>query len=608
MDRTSISSIIQTGQPNDENVEEERNSPFKIVDDSSDDDTSTTWSNDSIEIVEIIADQPRNRQASVVRIIPYEVRPIMVQESHDGDEKQDCLTVKEHVNIERVPKNKLPSTTGNVHHSIMQKEVQNSMPNSIRVSKVNSTELQPSTRGTKKRKWKDEYLTAQGHVTVNSGIKSNPSISETSSKDSSSGSTQLQNNVKRITVTHISPNEFDLSPIHNENAYKKNFDHQATQPHVTVSYASKEDVSTVSGNKYNSTTLNETQTLNYKNIRVSQVNPSEVESSPANNDTLKRAKDYSADQMHAIVTKGIKDYASQHSRIDNKSGDIKRLQQPSDEKAVVRHVNASAVPLSSIYKEEELKVKHDYLTANDHGTVGHAMKNELLTMSTNNYKPTLLIQSDDSCKIHVQITHLNAIQGNFQPSIHKSAKMHRNNNQEKNEGHNTAKIVTRIGSSTTPTTESNHNNVKEPQKISGNPVKVTHINPNDAQFSSICKEETQQNNREHLTRTEHAIVKGALKCDIEVSQPVANLTPKAERKQPLIDYTIVRHIRKNHVEPAPHMIMNNMETTSRQSSSKKSQFSDPTKVKNKIPSEISAGSNDIRLSIVCNIILEVYIS
>ncbi|CAF4523603.1 unnamed protein product, partial [Rotaria socialis] len=254
-------------------------------------------------------------------------------------------------------------------------------------------------------------LPEKGHISIERVPKDELPLSSRSSNENSI----LQKQVQQI-------NQHDVRVSHKEEERKKNQEYLTVHGHVTVDHPFKDELRTTESSSYNPIVNNSAQNHTQNKIIVSHVPSSELQSSPRKNDILKMNGDYLSSQNHAIVKKVAKDDSPFSRSIDNNI-------------------------ISSMYKEEERINNQEYLTAHSHVTVGHASKDELTIASGNNYNPTIQYEAQNAPQNYVRIRHRNLTENEFQPSFHESCALNKNGHYSATQNHVTVKIGAKVDSS-----------------------------------------------------------------------------------------------------------------------------------------------------------------
>ncbi|CAM4904372.1 unnamed protein product [Rotaria socialis] len=296
-------------------------------------------------------------------------------------------------------------------------------------------------------------LPEKGHISIERVPKDELPLSSRSSNENSI----LQKQVQQI-------NQHDVRVSHKEEERKKNQEYLTVHGHVTVDHPFKDELRTTESSSYNPIVNNSAQNHTQNKIIVSHVPSSELQSSPRKNDILKMNGDYLSSQNHAIVKKVAKDDSPFSRSIDNNI-------------------------ISSMYKEEERINNQEYLTAHSHVTVGHASKDELTIASGNNYNPTIQYEAQNAPQNYVRIRHRNLTENEFQPSFHESCALNKNGHYSATQNHVTVKIGAKV----------------------------------DSSVLSVINEEVRIKNQQYLAANRQVTINGALKSDLLAPQNVGEL-------------------------------------------------------------------------------------
>ncbi|CAF4345525.1 unnamed protein product, partial [Rotaria magnacalcarata] len=131
-------------------------------------------------------------------------------------------------------------------------------------------------------------LTAKGYISIERVSKDELPLFSRSNNENSILQKQVQRNSKlkpvtekQVSVTHIKPSELQLSPIYKEEEHKKNQEYLTVNGHVTVGHTSKDELTITSGNNYNPTTQYDVQNAPQNYVRISRRNLTENELKPS---------------------------------------------------------------------------------------------------------------------------------------------------------------------------------------------------------------------------------------------------------------------------------------------------------------------------------------
>lgn len=476
----------------------------------------------------------RNRQ-------PFTEKPIIVTHINRNDIKsqyspkeetigknQNYLTAHGHVHINRTSKDNLPFTTTNHGNSLKQNKVQQTIDSNIRISHVSENKADSPSLKNDIQKRKNEYLTAQDHVTVNSGIKSDSSALPTTEKDSTIENGPQKSINSQASVMHVNPNKIQNTSTNKNEVFEKHQNYTIAHSHVHVNRSSKTDIPT---------DYNEFKSRIEKDIQVINVSQIEVEHSPLKNDIVNRENKYLTAQGHVFVQRGGKSGSSIPPSIGNKSCNDSELKKILKTQVSVTRINLDEVALASACKEKPYAKSQEYLTANGHVHLGHATKADLANIQ----KGTKQLTEEHAKVENVKLSEYEALLPQSSASKRKYENSIAESHATVTKGGNTdASIPAPVfGAGTSG---------RERQIILKTQTNINHIRPDEVQLSSVHQEQTMKKDQEHLdaTRHAHATIAGASKQDILTSKALGDLEALEKQDELAIKYISVHHIPKTH--------------------------------------------------------------
>ncbi|CAF1639371.1 unnamed protein product [Rotaria magnacalcarata] len=216
--------------------------------------------------------------------------------------------------------------------------------NHISVTRINQTQFQSQNGRKLKRKRKSNYLTVNGHVTIDR-LPYDHVFTSWSSDSIEIEEKEIQQSKKSlINVT-----------IQGSDDRQENFSCLTAKGYISIERVSKDELPLFS------------RSNNENSILQKQVHCA-----------LNQNGHYGATQNHVTVKIGTKFDSSIPPVINVNSSDKRQSQQQFKTQVSITHINPSQLELASIHKEEVHKKNHEYLTANRHATVNGALKSDLL--------------------------------------------------------------------------------------------------------------------------------------------------------------------------------------------------------------------------------------
>lgn len=313
--------------------------------------------------------------------------------------------------------------------------------------------------------------------------------------------------------------------------YEKHQRYLTANGHVKVERISKHQLLISTTNSYNTLQGPKTRQSNYSHVRVSHVSFSELRFSRRRVHTQKKTKDDLTTQ-EATTTTTTNNHQKSKSTFSSKNENnrSKTRQRRHKKSATTTQTHNSKMKISSIYKEQAIKKKQDYLTAHGHVSVDHPSKSAI-EKTQNNIKMG-----------HVSFSNLQSYQSKSKTS--------------KCSNHHMAKQI-HVYVTGDPRVHAflsaviDHNNKKKqvaPRQVK-NQIQVTHVNPTGIQFFTMCKEtEEQKKNQEYITAHGHVSIRRVSKQELLTTPTVERLKTGKQVQEPIINGTNINYDRKNRIE------------------------------------------------------------
>ncbi|CAF4654905.1 unnamed protein product [Rotaria socialis] len=376
-----------------------------------------------------------------------------------------------------------------------------------------------------KRKRKSNYLTANGHVTIDRLPYDDVFTSWSSDSIEIEEEEVQQSKRSLINVT-----------IQDSDDRQENLRCLPEKGHISIERVPKDELplSSRSSNE-NSILQKQVQQINQHDVRVSHVSstglPSLHKISMSN-----RKSDYFTVQGHVIVSSGSPIDFTVSSKSHKKGSRDTKLK-----------------PVTEKQKEEERKKNQEYLTVHGHVTVDHPFKDELRTTESSSYNPIVNNSAQNHTQNKIIVSHVPSSE--LQSSPRKNDILKMNGDYLSSQNH---AIVKKVAKDDSPFSRSIDNNIskeRESQQLLQNQVIFSHINPRDLQVSSMYKEEERINNQEYLTAHSHVTVGHASKDELTIaSGNNYNPTIQYEAQNASQNYVRIRHrnLTENEFQPSFH--------------------------------------------------------
>ncbi|CAF4435449.1 unnamed protein product [Rotaria socialis] len=351
-----------------------------------------------------------------------------------------------------------------------------------------------------KKKRKSNYLTANGHVTIDRLPYDDVFTSWSSDSIEIEEEEVQQSKRSLINVT-----------IQDSDDRQENLRCLPEKGHISIERVPKDELplSSRSSNE-NSILQKQVQQINQHDVRVSHVSstglPSLHKISMSN-----RKSDYFTVQGHVIVSSGSPIDFTISSKSHKKGSRDTKLK-----------------PVTEKQKEEERKKNQEYLTVHGHVTVDHPFKDELRTTESSSYNPIVNNSAQNHTQNKIIVSHVPSSE--LQSSPRKNDILKMNGDYLSSQNH---AIVKKVAKDDSPFSRSIDNNI----------------------ISSMYKEEERINNQEYLTAHSHVTVGHASKDELTIaSGNNYNPTIQYEAQNAPQNYVRIRHrnLTENEFQPSFH--------------------------------------------------------
>ncbi|CAF4309212.1 unnamed protein product [Rotaria socialis] len=373
-------------------------------------------------------------------------------------------------------------------------------PNQSLSVENNTVQVQSQNERKLKRKRKSNYLTANGHVTIDRLPYDDVFTSWSSDSIEIEEEEVQQSKRSLINVT-----------IQDSDDRQENLRCLPEKGHISIERVPKDELplSSRSSNE-NSILQKQVQQINQHDVRVSHVSSSELPSlhkiSMSN-----RKSDYFTVQGHVIVSSGSPIDFTVSSKSHKKGSRDTKLK-----------------PVTEKQKEEERKKNQEYLTVHGHVTVDHPFKDELRTTESSSYNPIVNNSAQNHTQNKIIVSHVPSSE--LQSSPRKNDILKMNGDYLSSQNH---AIVKKVAKDDSPFSRSIDNNI----------------------ISSMYKEEERINNQEYLTAHSHVTVGHASKDELTIaSGNNYNPTIQYEAQNAPQNYVRIRHrnLTENEFQPSFH--------------------------------------------------------